>query len=449
MRLIPFTRFFCFLVTILISLSLTGCEGRHDARRNEEKEVPVVITLWDFPRWKDEKGNSFGWIEKKIAEFEKSHPGVFVHLRKMKWEYGPIELKAAAATGTNPDIAPVAGDIDFILKGYLEPVDEFFTQEELEKYDRRTLDSLSYGGKLYGFPWFITTNALFLNADMFRERNVKIPPDGRWSYQEFVESLQKLTVDKNRDGKPECFGFSALLAAGSYQLWNFLTMDGAKIFDEDGNFALNSPEGISALGKLVDLSAKYKVVPEDFGTSDEKKVWGDFAEKRKIAVYPAGPWAINILKENLKKGNGFNFEIAHYPSGSGKAKPIATVAGYSIFKQEDPKKKALCAEFLKFITSEKEQEALSGYGVFPAIKDLQDKMTKDTFMRRMKEILDDSEILPKIPNFAMVEEIITTQIRQAILGKKTPEQALIDAEAEIKKVREAFAQDFPVDGNSK
>jgi multiple sugar transport system substrate-binding protein len=49
----------------------------------------------------------------------------------------------------------------------------------------------------------------------------------------------------------------------------------------------------------------------------------------------------------------------------------------------------------------------------------------------------------------MVEEIITTQIRQAILGKKTPEQALIDAEAEIKKVREAFAQDFPVDGNSK
>jgi multiple sugar transport system substrate-binding protein len=70
-------------------------------------------------------------------------------------------------------------------------------------------------------------------------------------------------------------------------------------------------------------------------------------------------------------------------------------------------------------------------------------------MRRMKEILDDSEILPKIPNFAMVEEIITTQIRQAILGKKTPEQALIDAEAEIKKVREAFAQDFPVDGNSK
>ncbi|MFO7152922.1 MAG: sugar ABC transporter substrate-binding protein [Bacillota bacterium] len=448
MRLIPFTRFFCSVAIIIIILSLTGC-GEKQNVVEEEEEGPVVITLWDYPRWKDEKGNSFGWIEKKIAEFEKSHPGVFVHLRKMKWEYGPIELKAAATTGTNPDIAPVAGDIDFILKGYLEPVDEFFTQEELEKYDPRTLEALSYKGKLYGFPWFITVNALFLNADMFREREVALPADGRWSYQEFVNSLQKLTVDKNRDGKPEIFGFSGLLTSGNYQLWNFVTMDGARIFDEEGRFSLNCPEGISALSKLVDLSVKYRVVPEDFGTSDEKKVWSDFAEKKRIAVYPAGPWAIKILAENQKKGSGFNFEIAHYPYGNGKGRPIATVAGYSIFKQEDPRKKALCAEFLKFITSEEEQEKLTEYGVFPALKHLQEKVAEDAFMKRMKEILDESEVLPKISNFAMVEEVITSQIRQAVLGKKTPDEALADAEAEIIKAQKAFMQYFPEDGNYK
>ncbi|TYP56693.1 ABC transporter substrate-binding protein [Thermosediminibacter litoriperuensis] len=442
----PFTRFFClFLATVLV-LSLAGCDTKRDSRGRDEGEQKTwqgVITLWDFPRWKDKNGSSYGWIERKIAEFEKSHPGVFIHLRKLKWEYGMVELKAAAATGTNPDIAPVAGDIDFILQGYLEPVDEFFTPEELKRYDERVLQALSYNGRLYGFPWFITTYGLYLNADAFRARNARIPPEGVWSYQEFVEALQKLTYDKNRDGKPDYFGFNSLLYPGSYQLWGFLTMDGARIFDENGRFVLNSPEGKSALAKIVDLLAKYRVVPADFGTSDEKQVWGDFIETKKIAVYPAGPWAINILAEKQREGKGFEFEIAHYPSGSSKARPVATVAGYAIFKQQDPEKRAMCAEFLKFITSEREQEELMNYGVFPAIKDLQEKVSEDRHMKRMKEILDNAEILPKIRNFTRVDEIITSQVRQAILGRKTPDQALDDAAEEIRKLQEGTMQNLP------
>ncbi|ADL07611.1 ABC transporter substrate-binding protein [Thermosediminibacter oceani] len=451
MRWRPFTRFFCLLLAMVLMLSSVGCGTKKDLRRRDEGEQKTwqgVITLWDFPRWEDENGNRYGWIERKIAEFEKSHPGVFIHLRKLKWEYGMLELRAAASTGTNPDIAPVAGDIDFILQGYLEPVDEFFTPEELKRYDERVLKALSHNGRLYGFPWFITTYGLFLNADAFRSRNARIPTDGEWSYQEFVEALQKLTYDKNRDRKHDYFGFNSFLYPGSYQMWGFLTMDGARLFDENGRFVLNSPEGKSALTKIVDLSAKYRVVPEDFGTGDEKQVWSDFIETKKIAVCPAGPWAIKILEEKQRQGKGFEFEIARYPSGSSKAKSIAFASGYAIFKQQDPGKRAMCAEFLKFITSEREQEELMKYGVFPAIKDLQEKASEDRHMKRMKEILDDAEFLPKIRNFTKVDEIITTQVRQAILGRKTPAQALDDAAEEIGKLQEGSMQNSNKIGDS-
>ena len=117
----------------------------------------------------------------------------------------------------------------------------------------------------------MTTYGLYLNKEIFNERNATIPEKGSWSYDEFVSALQKATYDQNNDGKIDHYGFNLFLSPGNYQVWGFLTMDGAQIFDEKGNFTLNTPEGVSALTKLVDLETKYKVVPfDEYGTMEEK-----------------------------------------------------------------------------------------------------------------------------------------------------------------------------------
>jgi len=392
----------------------------------EEEPWQGVITLWDFPRWPYNGQNRFGWIEKKISEFEKAYPGVFINLTKLKWEYGMVELRAAASSGIAPDIAPVGADFDFISKGYLEPIDEYLTKEKLELYDPRAIESVTYQNRVYGFPWFITTNALLINKDIFSNRNVKIPIDGIWTYEEFVQALQKLTYDKNKDGKPDSYGFNFYLYPGSTQLWPFLTMDGAEIFNDNGEFDLNSPQGVSALTKLVELESKYKVVPQGkFGSDDENEVWGDFAEKKTIAVYPAGPWAVKILNERKKSGEGFEFDIAFYPKGQMQAQSFATVCGYGIFKQENSKKRAVCAEFLEFITSEKEQDELKEYGVFPVLRQSQLKLTEDENMKKMLKILDSAVLFPRVENWPKIDEILTSEIRLALLGKKTRNKLLM------------------------
>jgi len=429
-----FTLFFC-LVFVFVIVASAGCGSNKSSEKPEAREEwQGVLTLWDFPRWPDKNGDRFGWIETRISEFEKKHPGVFIHLRRLKWEYGLIELRAAAAAGTPPDMAPVAADFDFISAGYLEPLDDFIKPEDIPKYDEKSIEAVSHQGRIYGFPWFVTTHSLFLNKEAFSARNVKLPEDGTWTYDEYVAALEKLTYDKNRNGKTDYYGFNLFLSPGNFTIWPFLTMDGANIFDDNGNFVLNCPEGISALGRIADLAAKFKVVPEEeYGTLEENLVWGDFADKKRIAVYPAGPWAIKALEDRKNAGKGFEFDIVRYPSGQKQPTNFAIVCAYGIFKQEDAAKKRLCAEFLSSITSEKEQQLLAQYGVFPAIKAVRQKFTEDPFMKKMEAILDNARVLPKVNNLYKKDEILTAQIRMALLSKKTPAQAMEDAASEIQK----------------
>jgi multiple sugar transport system substrate-binding protein len=435
----PLTLFFLIIILILlICLGFTSCgRGKKAEDTVKKDEWQGVISLWDFPRWPNKNGNRFGWIEKKIWEFEKNHPGVFIHLRRLKWEYGMIELTAAASSGTSPDIAPVASDYYFILSGYLEPVDKFISKDDMMKYDKKAIDAVTYDGKIYGFPWFMSTYGLFLNREVFESRDVPLPKDGDWSYDQFVECLQKLTYKKDKKGGHDRYGFNLFLSPGNYQIYGFLTMDGAKIFDENGNFVLNTQEGVSALAKVVDLNIKYKAVPEgEYGLKDEKDVWADFAEKRTIAVYPAASWAVKTLKNSIDAGSGFEFEVCSYPEGKVRPVNFTLVSGYAVFKQQDEGKKEICAEFLKFITSEKEQEALADYGVFPVNVTSQQKLLEDDpHMLKMKELLDFSQGPPKLKNWHKIDEILISHVRLALIGKKTAEQALDDMAREIEVVK--------------
>lgn len=415
-------RLFTLFIFSILCILLISCSFSEVKEKEEKPPWQGVINLWDFPRWPDSTGNRYSWIENKISEFEKANPGVFIHLRRLKWEYGMIELRAAIATGIGPDIAPIGADFDFISEGYLEPLDGFFTQKKIQEYHPKALEAVTYNERIYGYPWFMTTNALFLNKNLFEKRDVKPPIDGKWGYGDFAEAMAHLTYDENNDGKKDYFGFNFFLSPGNYQAWGFLTMDGARVFDEEGNFTLNCPEGISALTKLLDLSKKYDATPEDYGFAEEKKVWGDFSEEKKLAVYPAGPWAINLLD--------FDFDIAMYPDGDSEAISTALVSAYGILKQEDEEKKKICEKFLQFITSEEEQEVLSSYGVFPVYNKILDNIS-DAKIFRLKSILESSVLLPRIKNFYKIDDILITKLRLVFMGKKTPQEALADAALEI------------------
>ena len=96
----------------------------------------------------------------------------------------------------------------------------------------------------------------------------------------------------------------------------------------------------------------------------------------------------------------------------------------------------MCAKFLKYITSEAEQEVLEEYGVFPVYMELLAKSSSDPLMKRMKEILDTTENLPKVRNWHKIDEAVISQIRLALNSQKTPSEALADAAKDVQLILE-------------
>ncbi|RXJ02545.1 extracellular solute-binding protein [Anaerobacillus alkaliphilus] len=400
------------------------------------KEWKGEITIWDGPRWRDAAENQYHWLEAKAAEFEDLYPGVKVKIVQTPWAEMGDSLSVAIAGRAWPDIAPVdisgsAVSINHIESGVIEAIDPFFTAEELADFYPNALAEYEYNGKHYGVPNSMSVHVMLLNLDIFEEKGVEPPANGKWTYDEFVKKMEALTGDG-------VYGFSTYILDGYYEAWPFLLMDGGYPLNEDlTEYAFDSPEAISGLQKLVDLKTKYNVAPFEMGGPDVGQTWQEWgnAERRSLAVTPWATWAIAAAQgDNFKT----NFMVAEYPSGKlGESVSIGGVGGWVMFAQQDDNKKRMTAEFVKHISSTDEQFVMSqNYGTFPArisTADL-DPFADNPEMARAQEITEQAVMLPRHPEWARIDEAIQRELQLALNGEKTAEQALSDARRVVESI---------------
>ncbi|MEW6045802.1 MAG: extracellular solute-binding protein [Bacillota bacterium] len=401
------------------------------------------IVLWDAPRWRDEAGDQFHWIKAKIKEFEATHPGVKVTLVETPWAELAQKLSIAIAGRAWPDIAPVdisggAINIQYLRQGVVEPLDSFLTREELADFYPGALDAYTFEGKLYGIPTSMTVHSMMLALDHFRARGVQVPPKGRWTWDEFVQAMRKLTYDKDGDGKPDVYGFTTYILKGYYEAWPLLYMDGARPLSPDlSRYTFDSPQGVSALQKVLDLKFKEKVAPMELGSADVGGTFQAFAnpEQRRIAVEPWASWAIATLRTNPKYK--MDFAVVEYPIGaSGKPVTIGGTGGWVVFRQPNKEKLAVVVELAKHLSTTQEQYAFARfYGTFPARKSVLplDPYGDNPQMQQAAQMLAFAEMVPMHQNWRQIDERIQAQLQIAFAGEKSAEQALKDAGVEAQQ----------------
>ncbi|WP_176461887.1 ABC transporter substrate-binding protein [Anaeromicrobium sediminis] len=409
---------------------------KNNTIKKEEYSFKGVISFWDYPKTNTQTGSRYGWILKKIKRFEKENPGVYIEFKPLSRKTGHMLLDTAVDTKTYPDIAPVATDMRIISKGLLENVDKFMTEEEVKQYKTDAIKAVKCKGKIWGFPYTMSTYNLLLNVEMFNERGIEIPKEGNWTYDEFVETLKKLTVDENDDGKMDYYGFNAYIGVNDYSLWGILLSDGGEVFNNKGEYIFNDSKAISGVKRIVDLKNKYKVVPDDFGESSEIEAWKSFYKDKKIGVYPAGTWAVNTLTKAYESGEGFEFEVANYPTGN-REKTISAAkvtSAYGIFKQEDEEKLKMCVKFLKFLSKDEYQRSLNEVGVFPVKKDIEKIYTGNAKMDFVEQNLKYTKNISN-PNWNITQEYFYSQLRQILLKNKNVKEALDQAKNKIDTYR--------------
>ena len=392
----------------------------------EEEKFTGVIKLWDYPRLNVETGSRYNWIQGKIKSFEKKNPGVYIEFKPLDWESGPHMISESIEKGDNPDIIPISYDFhDFEL---LYPLDEFFTEKELGEFRFETIKSVTYNDSIVGVPFAMTTYTMYLNLDLFNERGVSPHIDGNWTYEEFVDILSALTYDSDDDDIIDHFGFISFIEPNYYNLWGIILSDGADIVDKSGKYDFKDEKAISGLQKIVDLKYKYRVTPEYFGIIGERECWDMFSKEKKIAVYPTGTWAVKILKKLQEEGNGFSFDVANFPIGDLKI-PVTLssgVAAFGILQSEDVKKMEMCMEFLKYLTNDSTQRTLEHLGMFTVKKGIDDMYITEPMMKKIEKTIYYTKVIPKGSKWKDIDIIMQEEVRNAILGEKTSESAILD-----------------------
>ncbi|KGA99004.1 ABC transporter substrate-binding protein [Alkalihalobacillus alcalophilus ATCC 27647 = CGMCC 1.3604] len=422
---------------ILGLTALTACGGNSSSTDVENwEEWEGTITVWDGPRWDDADENKFHWIEEKAAEFEEKYPGVDINIVQQPWAELGDSLSVAIAGKTWPDIAPIdisGGTISLnhIEEGVIEQTDDLFTAEEWEDFYPNAIEAYEHNGNIYGVPTSISVQTLLLNLDIFEEKGVEPPVDGRWTYDEFVEKMIALT-----DG--DVYGFSTYIMPGYYEAWPFLFMDGGYPLNDDlTEYTFDAPEAVSGLQKLVDLKFEHGAAPVEMGSADVGGTFQAFAalNQRTVAVQPWATWAISSLQSEEYE---MNFMVAEYPIGDlGEPVTFGGVGGYVMFHQEDEAKKKMVGEFLKLVSSTDEQYVMAqNYGTFPArisTADM-DPFADNPGMAAAQELSDQVIPIPRHPEWARIDEVIQSQLQLAANGEKTPQEALEDARSEVERI---------------
>ena len=286
-----------------------------------------------------------------IKKFEKTHPGI-----KVKVDYVPAgevsqKILLRVAGNTPLDVVNLNDTAfpKFVENGVFYPLDEFIKNDpdfRLEEYHPSAIECAKIQGKLYSLPPIFGTVICFYNKTLFRKAGLPYPKDG-WTWEEFRYVCQKLTVDQNKDGKPEQFG------CGGIEFWDWTPMlfqNGGRILDENGKCVLNSKENIATLQFVKDMYTKDKSVvsqitfPGVFTGGGRARGSGELFGTGRIGLQFGGLELIKKFPSNL------DWDIVAPPEKRGGKKYFhGGFWGYGIISGS--KNKKLAWELVKFLTS--------------------------------------------------------------------------------------------------
>jgi len=441
------------IVLPIVCLGVLGAAGC--ARQSVgEQAKPIVIQFWDYQRGTDLNR----WEEEQIAWFEQTHSNVKIEATRLAWQSGPEKLDVAVFSGNPPDVAGSALNIAYVEQGLIEPWDDLLSPEDMADFYPTALNACTWEGRLWAIPWYKTAYIMMLNLDLFRETGVEPPKGHRWTWEEFLEKMKQLTVDKDGDGMSEQYGIGINFYPEEFESWAFLYNEGTEILSPDGRRCVfDSPETLRGVENLYDLVHKYKVALSGSGAMRQYETWDVFTNEWRIAATCQGLWSVFAQRRTNRRieqaaqrgesddagvlrGRIMDFDVALFPS-SGTAEPILASAGVGhlvIFKQKDPEKKKLCVEFAKHMTSGDSQKMLATQSLFPARRSAGDLYEHDPILSFVQPYVAKAKVHPLHPEWVNIDRTLSKQLQLAMLGEKPIAEAIRDGATQVQALLDRY-----------
>ena len=138
----------------------------------------------------------FGQMTPKLIEgFMKENPQIKVNWQKISDvpnESRKLYVTNFTAESSKPDIISV--DViwpgDFAKRGWIAPLNDLFTKQELSKYNQSFAEAAIVDGKLYAIPLYIDGTHLFYRVDLLEKYGFEAPK----TWEELI-SQSKIILD--------------------------------------------------------------------------------------------------------------------------------------------------------------------------------------------------------------------------------------------------------------
>lgn len=349
---------YTWVLLLLLIISLTACGS----------PTTQGITTITLSGWQSNP-NEKQLLKQVLRNFETQYPNIKVKHEVINDQYMDV-IKTRLIGDTAPDVFYLDSfEAPLLMKyGVLEPLNSYIPPEfNLGDFQPSLLKAFQLGNQTYGVPKDFSTLALFYNQKAFQEAGINQIPK---TWEQLRKLSKKLTVDKNRDGRNEQYGFG--LAPELSRQYFMIKAFGGNLVDQKGNAVFASTQSLKGLEQIIEQYRKDRTSaqPSDIGANSGSEMFG----QGKVAMVIEGSWAIPYLKDTFPK---LEFATAEVPKVGRKKGTMAFTVAYVMNKKS--KKKNAAWQLISYLTSKEGMKAWAKEGlVLPSRKSVLTELGYDS-----------------------------------------------------------------------
>ncbi|HEV7717767.1 MAG TPA: sugar ABC transporter substrate-binding protein [Arsenicitalea sp.] len=381
-----------------------------------------------------------------IDQFEKEKAGTNVKFESVNGALVYPKFLTAVQGQSMPDVADGYSyhPLQFAALDQMLPLDDLIGEWKENGLLDQVVNEYAYkkflwNGHYWAVPWNLDIRAIYYRKDLLEKAGVKPPTN----WDEFQAAAIKLNDPANGT-----FGF--VFPAGNFHIAQhfymmFMLQAGGSILDKDGNLVFGTTSkdaNVQALTYLTDFALKHKVTPEGIASYNTDEPHTLFIQGRAAFATGTGGLISRLLKEapDMVPNVGV-LEVLQGP----KAK---LAAGFynPLFVWKYSPNVDLAKEFVSWLVQPGRLQPL--YTAYPGNcwPILKSEFNSEVFKKTplLADVIE--KVIPYTTDFAYPgtgipqmgaidgEKMFAAPVNEVIAGTKTPEQAVLDAHANMAKL---------------
>ncbi|MBX9266528.1 ABC transporter substrate-binding protein [Chromobacterium violaceum] len=382
--------------------------------------------------WTDSLKPTFdGYFANVKKTYEAQHPDVEVQWVDVFNDNFETKLNAAIAAGRPPALVnhDVPRLFKYAQKGTLIPLDAALGADGAA-YLPNALADLSFGGKLYGLPWYNNINVLVINGELFKKAGL----DPKQPVASLDEELRLAKIVKAKTGVP---GLLPQLG----QIDGIMLGQGLPLI-QNGKAVFNSPRHAALIRKFADAYKAGALARDSLFADDNYQASIKLYNSGRLAMMETAPTSAQRTQSDARNIYAATV-VQPAPLGPTKIAQGGYLFSWSVSKGLPARTQQEAVKFARFLTGDAQQLAFAKVtgATFPSTRQA---LADNYFVKTSAGggAVESSRIegakvarnirtlvLTGVPNVGDLKKNLVDNVEAAVTGKKDAQKALDDAAA--------------------